>query len=307
MNYFSPFHLIDLNDLPPLSRINPAILKSARKRWLVEFDLQNTTTISVVNKDLDKDTILKHFDSFSTFTAETWKMHQVIYENKGLLKFLEQGDISFFSNKKNLTSFKENQDLLPFIATSCEQPLSDILHRNYREKEVVLLEDTLETIDLFPIESESQFYRKTYRFIKGQVKELEALIEKGETEYIEEHYILPFVENRSIESLNSLPSYFDSVRDEYGLALEDMSLILHNAYRRTTFASHILKRGLSLKLGEDTSYRLNHVLQQIEPYAKAFKDKHLAIDHSEISKIWSIIHLFILGALVILLGLKTML
>ena len=169
MKYASPFHLLPKRDV---SALEPNDLKRWKKELLLQFDLQQSTIISINEKEYDKNSIIQAFDSLKDKPEYHWRL----YQNKPLLDFIEDGYINFFDHKKNWIDFEDiayrnwlgqwfipQYDDMIFEMTEVEDDCTkDML-------------DTLETSDFrLPQEWNYEAFTKTNRFFKN-------FIEKGMT------------------------------------------------------------------------------------------------------------------------------
>ncbi|MEL7342006.1 MAG: hypothetical protein AAGM67_16105, partial [Bacteroidota bacterium] len=138
----------------------------------------------------------------------------------------------------------------------------------YRQKD----KEEVEAMSLHPLPIPSTHfaacYKDTYRSLHRQIKEIEALTEKIESEQARPGgEVQEWCDEILIDVLNHLPDYFEGMRDRYGLALEELAIAVYNVHKRVELAVLILRQGMKLAVSEQTKQRLQHVLDQLAPMA----------------------------------------
>lgn len=174
MKYSSPFHLLPEHDV---SALEPNDLKRWKRELLLQFDLQKSTTISVKEKEYDKNSILQAFDSLKDMPEYHWRL----YQNKPLLEFIEEEYIDFFEHKENWIDFEDipYRDWLGkwFI------PEYDDMILQIAVTEDADTQETLETLGKsdfrLPQEWKYQAFTKTNRFFRNLIRRGEAALENG--------------------------------------------------------------------------------------------------------------------------------
>jgi len=167
MQYNSPFHLLPKRDLSALTNDE---LKRWKRELLLQFDLQQSTTININEKEYDKNSIIQAFDNLKDRPEYHWRL----YQNKPLLDFVEGGFINFFDHKKNWADFEDisYRDWLEqwFISEYDDMVFEMTEVEDSCTKDML---QTLETSDFqLPQEWKYKAFTKTNRFFKR-------LIEKG--------------------------------------------------------------------------------------------------------------------------------
>ncbi len=263
MTYLNPFHLIG-QDLDANASIDKTMLRRLKKRMLSEFELLGETTISIAEKEMDKDAVLKFFDRLER--EDALKYHFEIYNNKPLLDFLEKGDPTFFKLPNSFEKLVENKPLFQFILPYFLPHFNEILHTAVRKMDTRMINLLSKNAQHIPKQKEGIAYLRTYHYLRARVADLGAIGKKLERAHVFDSEIIDFLHPTFLANFNILPSpYFDRIRDEYALKLETVALNLHNKARRTSLAIEALEAGLELTLSENAAHRLNHILKQLLP------------------------------------------
>lgn len=195
MTYHSPLHIFDGKNI---SFEDANSLKKLRQEMLLQFDLQQQTTIQINGVEYDKAAILSFFEELKT----DGEFHLRIYQNKDLLNFLEKGDFQFFSNSNNWKT-PEDPAFQEWVAPYFIDKLSDSIYKCAEEKGFRSM-NRLHTLNKsgfpMPDEIKDRVYAKTFSFLKKTVANahhaaIDPFIEnsdrvfKKEThEYLQPHY-----------------------------------------------------------------------------------------------------------------------
>lgn len=262
MKYISPFSTLGLE--AQQENLELKDLRKAKKRLLAEFELHNSTTIELNGRHMDKTAILKIFDQLEN--EDIARHHLKIYNHPHLLSFLEYSDLTIFHEGFPEDFFDHSDSFTTFIQPYFSDQFNENLTlsvKNHQLDAIKLLTSIHEEI---PYDYEGGCYKNSYRYLMGMVKELESIVERR---YINAKMVEPFISKKMISLLNALPEYFIDVRIRFGEYLEDIALKFNNQYDSVKLARHILKRGLLIHSNENTRYRLQYVLDQLNFYPES--------------------------------------
>lgn len=258
MQYINPFSILEI----PIQdgELDSQILKRAKKRLLTEFELHGTTTILLNGHEMDKNAILKTFQQLEYRNLSAY--HSRIAKQPLLNNFLEKGDLTLFQETDWHLSTFDDKDL-GFI--SFLQPyFSEQFNRNFSKSFTNNHSSNFKLLgqagQFLPNEYEGGCFKNIYRALMETVNKIEYLAGRV---YLTEKAIRPFIMDAFINEMNLLPDYFIDIRVRIGCALEEIALKMNNKYEKTKFAKKILKKGLALKTNEDTRYKLQYVLDQL--------------------------------------------
>jgi len=242
MKYTSPFHLLPKRDSGLLTNDE---LKRWKKELLLQFDLQQSTTIDIKEQEYDKNDILQIFDLLKDKPEYHWRL----YQNKPLLEFIEKGQIHFFKHKKNWTDF---EDVLyrNWLAQSFISAYGEMIYQwtsVKRPRTIRSLKKLYKSGFKLPHEWRDEAYVKTYRSLAHFVKQAENTLEN---EPIVKRYKLTlnpeiklFVDVYYADLLEVLPENFEGIREDYGNFAHNVIATVFN--RRRTYSS-IEKKTLRL-------------------------------------------------------------
>ncbi len=225
MRYISPIrHLeIDTNQVDATGNLPKSVLNLAKKRLLAEIDLSPTQTVWVGQTEMTKNDVLKWFETL-TQSGELG-FHAMIARDSVLLEFLEKQRLeagAFFHG-----DLMENEDdnfisfVSPYYKTSFNKVLVEAL-----EKQQAPLIDTL--LHYNPILmtglDEDSTWLKIHHYVKDKLERFENIVLeiKNKKNYTTNE-LKQYYDTNMLLSLNHLPDSFQKLRDDYGIALINLS------------------------------------------------------------------------------------
>lgn len=166
---------------------------------LLQFDLQQQTTVTINGAEYDKAAILSFFEELKT----DGEFHLRIYQNKGLLNFLEKGNIRFFSNRQSWPDL-DDPAFRQWVSPYFIEQMSALVYKCANEKgEHSIKRITAILQSGFKMEAgmQDQVFSKTFTFLNQFVKKaneaaLAPFVEKSDSkfkkemgEYLHPHYL----------------------------------------------------------------------------------------------------------------------
>ncbi len=171
MIYQSPFYLLLDLGIDDLDLIN---LKRIRQQVLLRFDLNSSLTISILEKEYDKASIVKLFDELKINGA----LHEKVFHNKPLLDLLEKGDLTFFKAPKSWIDFAQDDFSIWAMPMMIKRLKGDILR--LIETQSVISDRKLKLIRnsnfAFPIGARDSIYSGAYSHYDQLLKHIESEI-----------------------------------------------------------------------------------------------------------------------------------
>lgn len=262
MAYLNPISLLNLDLAGVENQPASEWLKREKKRLLAEFELQDSPVIRINDREIDRATVLKLFSSLED--QSVWGHHRLVAERPTLQAFLEVASLDlFYSGDVHLLQTTP-EEFQVFIAPHFASSYNKRLLHAFRQ----LDKEEVEILSVLPLPIPNTHlatcYKDTYRNLHRRVSEIEALSQKVDTEKAQPGgEIQEWCDEILIDVLNQLPAYFEGTRDRYGLALEELAIAIHNTHKRIELSILILRQGLKLQMSEQTSQRLQHILDQL--------------------------------------------
>lgn len=291
MPYHSPLHIFDGKNL---SGVDEASLKRLKKELLLQFDLQQQTTIRLNGQEYDKASLLAAFDELKT-DAE---FHLRLYRNKDLLNFLEKGEVRFFENKKNRVDWNDPV-FWSWVEPFFIEKLGDTIFECVMVKGFTSI-NRLRAIKIsefqLPPDKKDQAYAKTFAhfdffFTSGLLKILvpftknsDSVFKKDTLEYLHLHHI---------NVLKELPrEIFQPVITAYGqLANHILGKTFYRSRSLSDFSRETLR---NLHNATQISLFNNPEDRQIKRIAKSIHQELYKNKKLEGGSIWQVIASFVL-------------
>lgn len=230
-NYINPIELLNLDTVIP-SGVDGLVIRKARKTLLAEIELSDTDSIIHNGIELTKSDCLRVIDDLDH--KDKRDFHLFIYENYDLNRFLTSGNLIFFRTFKTEGIYKM-QDFIDFISPYFSAQYAKALSRNFKTNNFNKVKSLL---SVKPIVNDSYIedcYKSTYATLKeieNEIIKITKDIEFKKSEHILNDFEnLPAVINKkvNIDLINLLPSFFQSLQNQFAQTIQDLARTLNNA------------------------------------------------------------------------------
>ena len=230
-NYINPIELLNLDtDIP--SGVDGLTIRKAKKTLLAEIELSDTDTVIHNGIELTKSDCLRAIDDLDH--KDKRDFHLFIYENSDLNHFLTSGDLNFFRTFKTESIYKL-QDFIDFISPYFSVQYAKALSRNFKTNN---FNNVKSLLSVKPIVSDSyteDCYKSTYAILKeieNEIIKITKDIEFKKSEHIKDDFNeLPKLikQKVNVDLINLLPSYFQSLRNQFAETNKILAVTLNNA------------------------------------------------------------------------------
>ncbi len=226
MPYNSPFTTLGVEDIGHIG--DKSALNLAKKKLLAEIDLSNTQTILRGEREMTKDDVLKAFDTIGGIG--NWAYHRAIANDKILLNFLEMYRIDIHQKFLD-TDLYDDEGFIEFISPYFSEAYENTLmygidHRQPRRLENLIYGNSFLGTDV----DLEMIWTRTEQKIQDKISIIDDIadqIERG-VQFADAE-LLNYTSKQVMECLNQLPSgQFDWIRDNYGIALYNLSANMWN-------------------------------------------------------------------------------
>lgn len=279
MKYTSPFHLLQGRNA---SALTDGKLKRWKKELMLQFDLNQSTTINIKRKEYDKNDVLQVFDNLKDRPEYHWRL----YQNKPLLNFLEYKRIDFFDNEKNWADFEDvsyRNWLAKWFIPAYDRMICRIAEVKNRNSLKIL--QKLDASDFqLPEEWQDQALVKTHRLFKTLIQRAEFLFENelfiGRDKVKFKPEIHQYLDVHYANVLNILPNNFDYLRRRYSDFSYNIVIVAFNQRRAfKEFEKQSLNsvaEAARISVAIDGDKYSKSLLQDIETYQKQSWSKDLS-------------------------------
>jgi tetratricopeptide (TPR) repeat protein len=231
LNYINPIELLNLYTNLSSGLDGQTILK-AKKTLLAEIELSDNDTIFYNRIELTKSDCLRVIDDLDH--KDKRDFHLFIYENSDLNHFLTSGNLNFFRTFKTESIYKL-QDFIDFISPYFSVQYAKALSRNFKTNN---FNNVKSLLSVKPIVNDSYIedcYKSTYATLKeieNEIIKITKDIEFKKSEHIKDDFSeLPKLikQKVNIDLINLLPSYFQSLRNQFAETNKILAVTLNNA------------------------------------------------------------------------------
>ncbi len=254
MKYINPIKQLNLQ-IAPSKSITRSELKTAKKKLLAEFEVQQTTTINFANQELDKNAVLQLFEQVESDTVLDF--HLQLLEYPLLLQFLETGELAFFEQQEYVDT--SNEQFVDFFAPYFAERYNMVFSKALKERDVLKIR-SLDNVLIRKLEKfDNDLYKNSLRYLNRMINDFKEVISKG---FLFKD-VAQYIDGRALEVMKRLPPYFNFVIDRYALTLNDLALAYFNKRNQHEEAIKLIKQGLQLNISESTRAQLQYMRNQM--------------------------------------------
>jgi hypothetical protein len=291
--YINPFDLLNLTS-ENISDADSAWIKRAKKKLYAEIELSETDSLLYNNVLITKSDCNKAIDDLDD--TEKREFHFFIFQNRPLHDFLTKGWLGFFTSFK-VESIYKLPAFLYFISPFFSEKYDIILAENYKKSN---LENVKVIISVRPIVNENYIelcFKSLYIFLRdidNQFVVINKDIQDNKSEFAATNFntlLHVLTAKLNIPILNSLPAYFQGIRNQIASTLRSLSIDIHNepyefyepAYKINEFA-----RSISIDGPVAQNLLKDHVTlkKHYEQYVNEKESEELAKQYSNEFKIY---------------------
>lgn len=203
MGYKSPFHFLPIEiSATPLDH---SVVQRAKKKLLAEFELQDSIA------GFSKNDLLQWFDNLN---AEELTYHKYIYENKPLLIFLEEGQVT---PGDWIESLPNDSALQSFVFKEVQQQYDQLFTEAFRNSAPPRIKE-LSSFALPDIEKKGRYYYAgALNLLTANFHQL--LLISRNWDVVHEPQLREFMSLPFFRLFPVLPPYFQAMRDEFAITL----------------------------------------------------------------------------------------
>lgn len=288
MDYLSPFHLIyddpataDLSVVPSFQKI--------KRKLLAKYELVDNEAIQIKGNWINRGDALKLIEDLKD--EKQMAFHQTIFSKPDLLSFLEEGNEVLLKNPDTSLSDEFRNNLSPFFS----RKFGVLFFKAFKEAESILAYAKF-PLEIYVNEEDENFaFSKIYSAVKNKSIELEPLHFEVPNKQLVKNgkQIREFLPIAFIKRINTLPQYFEDVREMIADEVHSMACRINDDAGKYGLALDVLKYGSKIKVGPEMKEEYNRVY-------RVLKGNDAGVDDSD-SGSWGGVGLYIVKAVVILL------
>lgn len=252
MNYINPFKLLGIEE-DNFGNYQRGDIKREKNRLLNEIDLCDGKIRYLENEiHLNKNDLFKLCDELDD--DEKRFFHIKVLKNPFLFDFISTGSLK----KIELYTTEEiySSPFLNFIAPYFSVNFNNALIKAINENDKKIIKKIIDLEYLIENNFLDISYKSVMIYYKDKCKEIDQLIdsiEKGNLIRVETISIIP-----NITILNMMPAYFDNVRKEIALAINNMAIIINNKLQNYGTAYILSESALEISVDDLTFQKLKN-------------------------------------------------
>jgi hypothetical protein len=254
MQYINPFEVLNLNS-ENLSEINVSVIKKATKKLFAEIELSDSASVLVNGYNLTKTDCISILADLDDDTRK--KFHFFILKNKNLNDFLKDGNLNFFREFK-IENIYMSSDFVNFISPYFSFQYDKQLTINVKKRLTSNVKLILSLNPSVIVSDQELCYKGTYLAIKEIENKMVSInidILNKTSPFIQQNFVglnIKILENIDIEIINSLPIYFQSIRNNIADKIRLIAIKVNNkpynnyksAYQIIEISKEIISDGL---------------------------------------------------------------
>lgn len=288
--YKSPFHYF-----PPASQqqeFGPLEIQRAKKRILAEAELKGNDS----NSRASANELLQWLDNIK---PEELRYHHVIFKNKPLLQFLEEGIIAKESCHLQFAESTSEPALQNFVSALIQKQYDFYFAEAFRNKDLEKIRE-LSKFQLPDLDKKGRYYyAATTSQLSAYYHQLLQITRNWAPQH--EQQLLDFLRLPLFDLLRALPPYFQPMRQEFANLLLEFSRVLKNEdNQRADLAKKVLAAAGQI----DKSYlaQIDNKRTLKPPQASTTVDNPGQVKKIGCLVYWLFVAAFILVKLIALLG-----
>ena len=260
MNFLNPYEVLEL-DTPDTSEV-----RKARRKKLTEFDLSDDGSIEFKNLKIHRADFLRATDDLDN--EQKSQFYWSIKNNPELSNFLSSGDTWFFVNYETQRIFN-NPDFIEFISPYFAYQYNKVIFQTFNEGNASLLRKLVANPILVSPAQTDKTYQSLREFLNTQIQDLNQIkidIENEESHYEEDNAEEVYTDLQDLININiynTLPSYFQSQRNDIAQKLRNISVAVFNDLNSSEVSLQIIKYTLQLSINNLTKQNLEKDYNQI--------------------------------------------
>lgn len=252
MEFINALELLELDKIE-LSSIDNSIIKKSKKKLLAEIELSDANSINYRGKKIIKSDIERIISDLED--ENKIRFYYELLKLPKLNNFLISGDTSFFIKYQSSPIYKNItfiEFISPYFAFQYDKQIYNAFISNDEKQIQSLVNDSpLVTNGYIDI-----CYKSLYSYLKEQVEEFNVLYKDIKNENIDEDdliddNILDKINKKvKISSINKLPQYFESTRNQIAKSVRDVSVAIFNAFDNSDLSFKLIDLVLTIKIDE---------------------------------------------------------
>jgi len=283
MKFVNPIEILKLGNID-IAKIDSNVIKKAKRTLQAEIELSddglfNYNGFKITNSDCDR--VIYELEDLDKV-----EFYHFIANYHDLNSFLTTGNEKIFNSFRQESIFKL-QPFIDLISPYFADQYDRALLKAYRNNKEMIFNKIISVSPLVNNNDKDRTYKSISNAIKVQIKEIELTIKeiKEEEKAYEvsdiDDILESTIEKFNVNIINSLPSYFQNIRNNVAHALRNLSVNIFNAFDDSERAIKMLSYTLKFNIDGLTNQNIKGDYNQIN---KIHEERIELLKHEPIIK-----------------------
>jgi hypothetical protein len=266
LNYINPIELLDLKHLE-INQIDGGTIKKAKKRIFADFDLSDDGDIKYYNRKITRAECEKVFIELDD--SDNIEFYHFLANKHALNKFLVDGDPQIFNSFPQESIYKLPA-FIDFVSPYYSTALNLSLLKAFKDGNKAGLQKLLSVTPLVNSNFKDACFKGINSNLKQSISDVNTIttgIKNEDSIYDEDNCNEAFYDAKEIldvELINSLPNYFQSLRNQSAQALRNLSVNIFNSFHDSETALETIEYALEFKIDDLIKQKIEKDYQQIQ-------------------------------------------
>lgn len=269
MNFINPIELLDVVET------DAAVIKLAKRRKLLEFELSDDGMIEAGNRKVSKSDFLRVTDELDN--NDKAEFYFFIKNKLSLNAFLKNGNTTFFAYFRH-ESIYSDREFIEFVSPYFAAQYSKALLKTFVLNDSNLLMEIVGKPLLTTTADAEEAYKGLSDHLKKLERELQTIRDEidNEESYYDEFKVDELVSDLrgkiNVKSINALPNYFQLRINKLAQNLRNISVVVFNSINDVEESFRIISLSLELESSNLTKQNLQKDYEQIKEVYESRKE-----------------------------------
>lgn len=273
MNFINPIEILSLKDTA-VNEIDSSVIRKAKRRVQADIELSDDGHIAYNGSNITKSDAERAINELDD--QEKIEFYHFIANNKTLNSFLSAGDEKFFSQFRQESIYKL-PSFVNFVSPYFTEKYDRALFKAFQNDDETAFKKIISVPPLVSATDKDKAFKSVSNSIRERIKEVDQTtreIKNEESSYDEDDIDDAFdlvQEQLNVSIINSLPQYFQSLRNQVANSVRNLSVNIFNAFGKSQLSLDIIGYALEFDIDGLTKQKLTDDYNQIEE----INDRHV--------------------------------
>lgn len=266
MHFINPIEILSLQNTA-VNEIDSSVIRKAKRRIQADIELSDDGHISYNGSNITKSDAERAINELDD--QEKIEFYHFIANNKTLNSFLSAGDEKFFSQFRQESIYKL-PSFVNFVSPYFTEKYDRALFKAFQNDDEATFKKIISVPPLVSATDKDKAFKSVSNSIRERIKEVDQTtrdIKNEESSYDEDDIDDAFdwvQEQLNVSIINSLPQYFQSLRNQVANSVRNLSVNIFNAFGKSQLSLDIIGYALEFDIDGLTKQKLTDDYNQID-------------------------------------------